>query len=231
MIRNTARRYLDERYDVVEPHHFISSFFCYTHNDHSYEISFEPVPFLPCVPRSTPAAPFCIRGTRARSTETRFRRNTASSFYRLISRSEGSRTKSVGSGYAGEVWSVYKPPARHSTSCCSPPLASRLLPSRLSSNSLCIYTLIPLPYQPNKKQHLHQNVFPRLVQVSFESHQLVESLTAAAHHTVILASPLRLPAFCYARLVLPCPLYLGSPPPLTPVPRCPSSVWVHGNPL
>jgi hypothetical protein len=140
MIRNTARRYLDERYDVVEPHHFISSFFCYTHNDHSYEISFEPVPFLPCVPRSTPAAPFCIRGTRARSTETRFRRNTASSFYRLISRSEGSRTKSVGSGYAGEVWSVYKPPARHSTSCCSPPLASRLLPSRLSSNSLHLHS-------------------------------------------------------------------------------------------
>lgn len=231
MIRNTARRYLDERYDVVEPHHFISSFFCYTHNDHSYEISFEPVPFLPCVPRSTPAAPFCIRGTRARSTETRFRRNTASSFYRLISRSEGSRRKSVGRGYAGEVWSVYKPPARHSTSLLFP--TSRLLPSRLSSNSLCIYTLTPLPYQPNKKQQLYQNVFPRLVQVSFWSaHQLVESSTAAAHHTVVLASPLCFATFCHARLVLARPLMcLGSPPPSTPVPRCPSSVWVHGNPL
>jgi hypothetical protein len=27
MIRNMARRYLVERYDVVEPHHFLSSFF------------------------------------------------------------------------------------------------------------------------------------------------------------------------------------------------------------
>jgi hypothetical protein len=111
-------------------------------------------------PRSTPAAPFCIRGTRARSTETRFRRNTASSFHRRISRSEGSRRKSVGSGYAGEVWSVYKPPARHSTSCLFP--TSRLLPSRLSSNSLCIYTLTPFTLPTKQKTTTLSKCLPPL---------------------------------------------------------------------
>jgi hypothetical protein len=114
---------------------------------------------------------------------------------------------------------------------CSPPLASFPLAFQAT---LSAFTLSPLlPYQPNKKQQLSQNVFPRLVQVSFWSaHQLVESSTAAAHHTVVLASPLCFATFCHARLVLARPLMcLGSPPPSTPVPRCPSSVWVHGNPL